>query len=145
MIAVALGLSHAGTPPRRQMQAGVLPQTILWEREAIEVFAKSHHAASYRHWRRVGLTQKDFAFDFETAFEEAITNASSLHFNLDGMDLQRAWRQGQYHYLDPRGGYTAWEFRQILTRTELHVKTRFWQNGKEVPLSRVLARIGAVP
>jgi hypothetical protein len=127
------------------MQAGVPPQTILWERETIEVFAKRHHAASYRHWRRVGLTQTDFAFDFESAFEEAITNANTLHFNLDGIDLRRAWRQGQYHYLDPKGGYTAWEFRQILTRTELHAKARFWQNGKQVPLSRVLARAGAVP
>jgi hypothetical protein len=127
------------------MRSGVPPQTILWERETIEVFAKNHQAASYRHWRRMGLTQTDFAFDFEAAFEEAATNASTLHFNLDGMDLRRAWQQGQYHYLDPKGSYTAWEFHQIPTRTELHAKTRFWQNGKEVTLSRVLARAGAVP
>ena len=127
------------------MQAGVPPHTILWERETIEVFAKSHRAASYRHWRREGLTQTDFAFDFGTAFEEAVANAGTLHFNLDGMDLRRAWRQGQYHYLDPKGVYTAWEFRQILTRTELHAKTLFWQNGKQVPLQQVLARAGAIP
>lgn len=127
------------------MQAGVPPNTILWERETIEVFAKNHRAASYRHWRREGLTRTDFAFDFETAFEETIANAVSIHFNLDGMDLSRAWLQGQYHYLDPQGSYTAWEFRQILTRTELRGKTLFWQNGKQVPLSRVLARAGAVP
>ncbi|MGH7225157.1 MAG: hypothetical protein ACRELF_18200 [Gemmataceae bacterium] len=145
MVDIALGLSHAGTPPRRQMQAGVPPHTIPWEREAIEVFAKKHHAASYRHWRREGLTQTDFAFDFETAFEEAVANAVTSHFNLDGMDLRRAWQQGQYSYLDPKGSYTAWEFRQILTRTELHAKTLFWQNGTQLPLSRVLARAGAAP
>lgn len=142
---VALGLSHAGTPPRRRMQSGVPPQTIVWERETIEVFAKRHDAASYRHWRRQGLTQTDFAFDFETAFEEAVANAGIIHFNLDGMDLRRAWRQGQYSYLDLRGSYTAWEFRQVLTRTELHAKTRFWQNGKQLLLPRVLARAGASP
>jgi len=127
------------------MRAGIPPNTIVWERETIEVFGKIHFAVSYRHWRREGLTQTDFAFDFATAFEEATANADILHFNLDGMDPKRAWRQGRYHYLDPQGGYTAWEFRQILTRTELHAKTRFWQNGKQVPLPRVLARAGAIP
>jgi len=127
------------------MQAGVPPNTIAWERETIEVFGKTHHAASYRHWRREGLTQTDFAFAFENAFEEAVANAGAIHFNLDGMNLLRAWRQGRYHYLDPQGGYTAWEFRQILTRTELHAKTLFWQNGKHVPMPRVLARAGAIP
>jgi hypothetical protein len=127
------------------MQAGVPPNTILWEREIIEVFAKRHRAASYRHWRREGLTRTDFAFDFDTAFEEAVANAGIIHFNLDGMDFRRAWRQGQYHYLDPQGSYTAWEFRQVLTRSELHAKTVFWQNGKQVPLPRVLMRAGAIP
>lgn len=127
------------------MQAGVPPRTILWERETIEVFGKRHKAASYRHWRKEGLTQTDFAFDFETAFEEAVANANTIHFNLEGMELARAWRQGQFHYLDPQGGYTAWEFRQVLSRTELHSKILFWQNGKQVPLPRVLARAGAIP
>jgi hypothetical protein len=127
------------------MQAGVPPQTILWVREAIEVFAKRHQAAGYRHWRNVRLTQIDFAFDFEKAFEEATTNAATLHFNLDGINLRRAWREGQYHFLDPKGGYTAWEFRQILTRTELYAKTVFWQNGQQVSVQRVLARAGATP
>jgi hypothetical protein len=127
------------------MRSGILPPTILWERETIEVFGKNHRAASYRHWRREGLTQTDFAFDFQTAFEEAVANAGTIHFNLDGVDLRYAWRQGQYHYLDPQGGYTAWEFRQILTRSELHAKTLFWQNGNQVALPRVLARAGAIP
>jgi hypothetical protein len=127
------------------MQAGVPPNTIVWERETIEVFGKHHRGASYRHWRREGLTQTEFAFDFEAAFEEAVANANIIHFNLDGIDLLRAWRQGRYHYLDPQGSYTAWEFRQVLTRTELHEKTLFWQNGKEVPLPRVLERAGATP
>ena len=87
MIDIALGLSHAGTPRRRKMQAGVPPHTILWECETIEVFAKSHHAASYRHWRSEGLTQTDFAFDFATAFEEAVANTGTIHFNLDAMDF----------------------------------------------------------
>ena len=127
------------------MQAGVPPHTILWECETIEVFAKSHHAASYRHWRSEGLTQTDFAFDFATAFEEAVANTGTIHFNLDAMDFFAAWQQGQYFYLDPKGSYAAWEFRQILTRTELHAKTLFWQNGKQLPLSRVLARAGVIP
>ena len=127
------------------MQAGVPPNTIAWEREAIKVFGRRQHSATYRHWRREGLTQTDFAFDFQTAFEEATANAGNIHFNLDGMDLARAWRQGSYHFLDPQGGYTAWEFWQILSRTELHGKTLFWQNGKQVPLSRVLKRAGAIP
>lgn len=125
--------------------AGIPPNSILWERETIEVFGKLHRAVSYRHWRREGLTQTDFAFDFENAFEDAIARANTIHFNLDGMDLRRAWRQGHYHYLDPQGSYSAWEFRHILTRTELHEKTLFWQNGRQVPRTRVLARTGVIP
>ena len=142
---IVLGLTHCGTVSKRQMRAGMPPNTIQWERETIEVFGKCHRAVSYRHWRREGLTQTDFAFDFEMAFEESVSQAGVIHFNLDGLDLQRAWRQGRYHYLDPQGGYSAWEFRQIATRIELHQKTLFWQNGKQVPLSKVLARAGASP
>jgi hypothetical protein len=127
------------------MLASVSPRAILCERGTLEVFAKSRYAASYRHWRREDLTQTALPFDFEKVFEEVATNVGIPHFHLDGMDLRRAWRQGQYHYLDPKGGYTIWQFRQTLTRTELHAKTSFWQNGQQVPMSWVLARTGAIP
>jgi hypothetical protein len=139
---VALGLTHHGTPPRRMMLAGMPPNTMLWEREAIEVFGKNKNAATYRHWVRECLSQTDFRFDFEQAFNETTTKARSVHFNLDGMELGRAWRMGQH--ADPyAAGVTNWEFVQVLRDAGLRAKTVFWQNGKPVPLPKVLNRAAA--
>jgi hypothetical protein len=138
---VALGLTHHGTSPLHRMQVGVPPVTV-WPREAIEVFGKIHNAATYRHWMREGLSQADPRFEFECAFGEATTNAATVHFNLDGLNLKKAWRRGQN--TDPYvADLTNWEFVQVLKDTYLRNKVIFWQNGKQVPLSRVLERAGA--
>jgi hypothetical protein len=152
---MALGLTHHGTPPKRFLEAGLPPNTVRLEREAIEVFGKNHNAATYRHWRNQGLTPtRDVRFDFEGAFNEAAANASNIHFNLDGFDLQQAWRLGQN--ADPylcgpavggvrMPGFTNWEFVRVLGNPTLRQKTAFWQNGRQVPLSGVLERAGVSP
>jgi hypothetical protein len=123
------------------MRAGIQPNTILWEREAIEVFGKYQNAATYRHWMREGLSQADPRFEFPRAFGEAATNAKYIHFNLDGMDLHQAWRMGQNPDPYP-AGVTNWEFVQVLKVADLRGKTIFWQNGHQKSLSRVLQRAG---
>ena len=127
------------------MVAGLAPNTYRLLREAIEVFGKNHNAATYRHWRNEGLTPTaDVRFDFENAFSEATANARSIHFNLDGFDLQRGWRMGQN--ADPYGaGVTNWEFGKVLRDPDLRRKTIFWQNGQQVSYSRVLERVGVPP
>lgn len=71
-------------------------------------------------------------------------NAATIHFNLDGFDLQRAWRLGQHP--DPyMAGVTNWEFVKVLHDLALRAKTVFWQNGRRVPLSRVVERAGVPP
>lgn len=152
---MALGLTHHGNPPKRFMDAGLPPNTIRLEREAIEVFGRKRKAATYRHWRNEGLTPTtDVRFDFEGAFNEAAANAGTIHFNLDGLDLRQAWRLGQN--VDPylcgpvvRGvrwpGLTNWEFVRVLRDPTLRQKTVFWQNGRQVLLSRVLLRAGVPP
>jgi hypothetical protein len=149
---MALGLTHHGTPPKRFLKAGLPPNAVRLEREAIEVFGKSRNAATYRHWRNEGLTPTtDVRFDFETAFNEAAANAGSIHFNLDGFDLARGWRLGQNN--DPylcgsvvggvrMPGLTNWEFVKVLRDPLLRQKTVFWQNGRPVPFSQVLQRAG---
>jgi hypothetical protein len=138
---VALGLTHHGTPPGRMIQAGFPPNTMFWDREAIEVFGRNRHALTYRHWIREGLCRTDFRFDFQQAFNEATSNAKDIHFNLDGMDLRQAWRVGQNS--DPyAAGITSWEFVQVLRDASLRDRTTFWQNGRPVPLLRVLHREG---
>jgi hypothetical protein len=142
---IVLGLTHFGTLPKRRIKAGRPQSPLLWEREAIEVFASRHQAVSYRHWRREGITQADFRIDFARAFEEATAQATIIHFHLDGLDVRRAWTSGQHHCLDPRGSYTGWELVQTLTRIELNRKAVFWQNSQQVPLQRIQARTGAFP
>lgn len=152
---MALGLTHHGTPPKRFMDVGLPPNIIRLEREAIEVFGKNRNAATYRHWRNEGLTPTtDVRFDFEGAFNEATINARTIHFNLDGFDLQQAWRLGQHAdpYLCGRvvggvrmPGFTNWEFVRVLRDPTLRQKTVFWQNGRQVSLSRVLQRAGVSP
>lgn len=152
---MALGLTHHGTPPKRFMEAGLLPNVVRLEREAIEVFGKKRNAASYRHWRNQGLTPTtDVRFDFEGAFDEATTNAGTIYFNLDGLDLRQAWRLGQN--ADPylcgpvvggvrMPGFANWELVRVLNNPRLRQKTVFWQNGRQVPLSRLLDRAGVPP
>ncbi len=127
------------------MDAGLAPNTCRLQREAIEVFGKNRNAATYRHWLNEGLTPTaDVRFDFERAFNEAASNARSIHFNLDGFALQRGWRMGQN--ADPYGaGVTNWEFGKVLRDPHLRRKTVFWQNGRQVSLSRVLERAGVPP
>jgi hypothetical protein len=140
---VALGLTHYGTPPRRMMQAGIPPNTVLWDREAIEVFGRKQNAATYRHWLREGLSQTDLRFDFRQAFNQATANATRICFNLDGMDLRQAWRLGQN--ADPyAAGITNWEFVRVVKDAGLRGKTSFWQKGRPVPLSKILDRAGAI-
>ena len=151
-IEVALGLTHHGTSPRRMISVGAPPGLMGLHREAIEVFGKKHRAASYRHWKREGLTPTtDVRFDLESAFDEATANATRIHFNLDGFDVRQAWRMG--HNVDPylcgptKGGVrtpgiTNWEFVKLLLNPHLRQKTIFWQNGKRVSLARVLQRSG---
>lgn len=140
---IALGLTHFGTAPKRRIRIGPLGKRL--EREAIEVFGRRHGAFTYRFWHAEGLCHSSFAFDFAATFNEAALNAAVIHFNLDGMDLRRAWKQGQFDYLDPRGSYAAWELRQILTRIDLLRKTRFWQNGQRVTEAVVWRRAGVTP
>jgi len=152
---MALGLTHHGTPPKRFISAGLPPNTIKLEREAIEVFGKKRKAATYRHWRNEGLTPtRDVRFDFETAFHEAAANAGNIHLNLDGFDLRQAWRLGQD--VDPYlcgpifggiriPGLTNWEFVRVLATPTLRQKTIFWQNGNQVSFLRVLQRAGVPP
>lgn len=152
---IALGLTHHGTPPKRFMDAGILPNTVRLERESIEVFGKRRFAATYRHWRNEGLTPTtDVRFDFEGAFHEAAANAGNIHFNLDGFNLQLAWWLGQN--ADPylcgpvvggvrMPGMTNWEFVRVLNNPTLRQKTVFWQGGCQVPLSCVLERAGVPP
>ena len=127
------------------MDAGLAPNTYRLQREAIEVFGKNRNAATYRHWRNEGLTPTaDVRFDFESAFNEAAANARSIHFNLDGFALNRGWRLGQN--ADPyAAGVTNWEFGKVLLDPLLRRKTVFWQNGRQVSLSRVLERAGVPP
>jgi len=106
--------------------------------------SKEQDAASYRHWRNEGLSQADFRFEFQRAFSEATANAKSIHFNLGGLDLKRAWQSGQTQGpYDLADNTTNWEFVQILKDGNLRGKTTFWQNGQTVPLSKVLERAGA--
>lgn len=152
---MALGLTHHGTLPKRFMDAGIPPNIIRLEREAIEVFGKKRNAATYRHWRNAGLTPTtDVRFDFEGAFHEAAANAENIYFNLDGFDLRQALRLGQN--VDPylcgpvvggarMPGFTNWELVKVLRDPTLRQKTVFWQNGHQVPLSRVLQRAGVPP
>ncbi len=142
---VALGLTHHGIPPKRFMDAGLPPNTIRLEREAIERFGRKRHAATYRHWRNEGLTPTtDVRFGFEAAFDEATANAGNVHFNLDGLDLRRGWRLGQGP--DPfAAGVTNWELVKVLREPSTRQKIVFWQNGRQVPLSRVLERAGVPP
>jgi hypothetical protein len=152
---MVLGLTHHGTPAKRFFRAGLSTNTVRLEREAIEVFGKKRNAPTYRHWRNEGLTPTtDVRFDFESAFNEAVTNAGNIHFNLDGFDLRQAWRLGQN--VDPylcgpvvggvrMPGLTNWEFVRVLGNPTLRQKTIFWQNGRRVSLTRMLERIGVPP
>jgi hypothetical protein len=142
---VPIGLTHHGTPPKRVMTAGTPPNDVQVGREPIEVFGHNHDAATYRHWRNEGLTPTtDVRFDFEGAFKEATANARVIHFNLDGFRLEEAWQLGQN--ADPYvAKVTNWEFVKVLRDPDLRQKSIFWQNGKRVPLSRVLERAGVPP
>lgn len=72
------------------------------------------------------------------AFQQAIGNAKKINFNLDGLNLQRAYRSGARGPFDAPANVTNWEFRQVLHNP----KTVFWQNGKVVPYETVLGRLG---
>lgn len=136
--AIALGLTHHGTPPR---PSGRYPNP----REALERFGKDRNASNWHYWRRDGLTPTtDARFGVEPAFREATANARAIDFNLDGFDLRKGWRLGQNS--DPHAaGLTNWEFVTVLRDPALRGKTAFWQNGQQVPVSRVLARAGIPP
>jgi len=135
---VALGLTHHGTAPR--------PSTLYPNpREALEVFGRNRDAANWHYWRREGLTPTtDARFGFEAAFNEATANARNVHFNLDGYNLRLGRQRGQGTF-DQVPFVTDWEFVRVLRDPALRQKTVFWQNGQQVPLSRVLERAGIPP
>jgi RHS repeat-associated protein len=134
---IALGLTHHGTDPR---PSGSYPNP----RDALEVFGRNRNAYNYRYWQREGLSRLSPDFGLEQAFNEATANARHIHFNLDGFNLQRGWRQGQGQGVDPLAvGVTNWEFVRVLSNPTLRSITTFWQNGRPVSLSRVLERAGA--
>ena len=71
-------------------------------------------------------------------------NAKEIHFSLDGFRLDEGWQLGQNS--DPyRDKLTDWEFARVLLSPTLRQKTIFWQNGRQIPLSRVLERAGIPP
>ena len=90
-------------------------------------------------------------FGIAQAVIEACGQASVIHFKLDGIDLRKAWLYGRVEdpYLSgpainghPSPGVTNWEFALVIREAAFRAKTVFWQNGGEIPLSRVLVRSG---
>jgi hypothetical protein len=134
---IALGLAHHGTLPRRH-------QGFPNPHSALAVFSRKRNAVSWHYWLQAGLTPTtDARFDFEAAFIEATGHAHIIHFNLDGYNLRFGWRDGQGALRDDN--QTNWEFVRILRDPDSRKKVLFWQNGRQVPLSRVIERAGVPP
>ncbi len=95
---------------------------------------------SYHAWVREGLSTANPKKQREwmQAFSEATANAKTVNFSLDGLNLRKAFTNGVKGPFEIPMNVTNWEFRQVLRNP----KTVFWQNGQQIPLSRVLERLG---
>ena len=95
---------------------------------------------SYHAWVREGLSTANPKKQREwmRAFSEATANAKTVNFSLDGLNLRKAFTNGVKGPFVIPMNVTNWEFRQVLRNP----KTVFWQNGQQIPLSRVLERLG---
>lgn len=68
---------------------------------------------------------------FSTQIKSAMTQAKTLRFNLDGVDVTKA--SGKLNdFGEPINGYTNFELYLIKTNKEFHDKTKFYLDGKEV-------------
>ena len=90
-----------------------------------------------RGWTRDGLTRydSDSIDEFIFAFGEATSNAKQIHFNLNGVNVRRAWLEAGE--LTPgvarrHGLVTEWELRQIIGNRKLLEKTTFFHNGRAI-------------
>jgi uncharacterized protein RhaS with RHS repeats len=107
--------------------------------KSLRNFTKKTGANSYYAWTNKGLSSADpmKRSSFTQAFQEATGNADRIIFNLDGLNVQRAYKLGQSGPFDLERNVTNWEFVNVLPNP----KTIFVQNGKVVPLESVLQRV----
>jgi hypothetical protein len=93
-------------------------------------------ATTYESWNAKGLTRVDpiqanlDPFQFQRSFTEAANNASRIHFDLTGLDIPRALREGSSGFV--RNNYTNAELFQILNNPSWLQKTEFYLNGQRM-------------
>jgi hypothetical protein len=90
-----------------------------------------------RGWTRDRLTDydSDSIEEFFFAFREATANAKQIHFNLNGVNVRRAWLEaGELMPQVARrdGLVTEWELRQVIANRDLLKKTTFFHNGRAI-------------
>lgn len=95
--------------------------------------------SAYFRWVDEGLSVLDprVQSQFVDAFRQATSNAKTIYFNLDGLNLKRAVSMGGKGPFGAPNNVTNWEFLQVLSNP----KTVFIQNNKPVPLQTILNRI----
>jgi len=106
---------------------GEYPKNIMAD---FYVSLRGHGITAYGSvlWDDVGLSEiPATGGNFPQAFEQAMNNTSRIQFNLTGLDIVRAWKEGS-EWLG--NNYTSYEFYQIMTHPEWLKKTGFWLNGE---------------
>jgi len=91
-------------------------------------FAEKVDAKHFWQWEDAGLGKWDGAF--QPFFEQASSKANHIHFNLSGMDVDKALRQKIDFNLS--SNVTNSELNTILQTPNLLEKTTFYRDGSKV-------------
>lgn len=109
----------------------------------LENFLGRVRGVPWWNWRQAGLT----TFNprnlnlFRETFENAATNARSIHFDLTGFDITRAMRAPKDWLADEN--LTNMEFRTVLNNAGLLEKTKFYIDGNVLAQgSEVFSKLG---
>lgn len=90
-----------------------------------EFFYHIARVLPYTEAQHAGLTRFNPYNEWPLAFEEVMNNTSRVHFNLTGIDIDRALREGSQGFRR-NAGMTNVELYKILTNPEWFAKTTFY-------------------
>ncbi len=134
-IAASGVLVHNSTPCPKDIALGL--------REGLDNFLGGVRGVPWWNWRQAGLTTGNprNLNAFGETFQQAATNARSIHFNLSGFDTTRAMSAPKDWLAN--NNLTNMEFRAILDNAGLLEKTKFYIDGKVFAQgSEVIEKLG---